>query len=250
MRKFGLIGFPLGHSFSKNYFTEKFAREAIEDAVYDNYPIENIELFPDLIRETEGLTGLNVTIPHKTNVIRFLDETDNDATIAGAVNVIKIVREAGGKKLKGYNTDIFGFRESLLPCLKNETYRALILGTGGSSLAVRFVLASLGINYINVSRNPSEVNIAYRDLTDELIRENNLIINTTPLGMFPEIDSCPDINYNALTDRHILYDLVYNPGMTKFLMKGKERGCTVTGGLKMLHLQAERSWSIWNDRSI
>ncbi|MGD0582170.1 MAG: shikimate dehydrogenase [Bacteroidales bacterium] len=250
MRKFGLIGYPLGHSFSKNYFTEKFAKEGINDAVYENYPLENIELLPLLIRETDSLAGLNVTIPHKTNVIRFLSETDSEAKAAGAVNVIKIVRENGVNRLKGYNTDIYGFRESLLPELKADKYSALILGTGGSSLAVRYVLTSLGINYISVSRTPSEVNIAYADLTDEIIKENNLIINTTPLGMFPNIKSYPDINYNALTERHILYDLVYNPGLTKFLAKGKERGCTVTGGLKMLYLQAERSWNIWNDPGI
>jgi shikimate dehydrogenase len=250
MRKFGLIGYPLGHSFSKKYFTEKFTREGIDDAVYDIYPLENLELLPELIENTKGLEGLNVTIPYKTNVLRFLSETDSDATAAGAVNVIKIENKKGVMKLKGFNTDIYGFRESLLPFLKSGTHTALVLGTGGSSLAVRFVLENLGIGYTSVSRIPSEKNITYCDLTDNTIRENDLIINTTPLGMFPDIDSFPDINYNALTSKHILFDLVYNPEMTKFMQKGKEMGCTVTGGIEMLHLQAERSWLIWNDRDI
>jgi shikimate dehydrogenase len=250
MRKFGLIGYPLGHSFSRKYFTEKFTREGIDDAVYDIYPLENLELLPELIENTKELEGLNVTIPYKTNVIRFLSETDSDATAAGAVNVIKIEKKKGGIKLRGFNTDIFGFRESLLPFLKPGMHSALVLGTGGSSLAVRFVLETLGIGYRSVSRIPSEKNITYGDLTDDTIRENDLIINTTPLGMFPDIDSFPDINYDALTRNHILFDLVYNPEMTKFMQKGMERGCTVTGGIEMLHLQAERSWMIWNDRDI
>jgi shikimate dehydrogenase len=246
MRKFGLIGFPLGHSFSRQYFAEKFVREGITDAVYENYPLEDIELFPDLVEKTEGLAGLNVTIPHKTNVIRFLNETDKDTAAIGAVNVIKIKWENGERRLKGFNTDIYGFRESLVPHLKSAHYKALILGTGGSSLAVRYVLCSLGINWLNVSRTPSAVNIAYSDLTDELLNESNLIINTTPLGMYPEIEFCPEINYKVLSEKHILYDLVYNPPLTKFLSKGEERGCTVIGGLKMLHLQAEKAWEIWN----
>jgi len=250
MRKYGLIGYPLGHSFSKKYFTGKFSREGIVDAVYDTYPIENLELLPELIENTEGLMGLNVTIPYKTNVLKFLSETDSDATAAGAVNVIKILKGAGGIKLKGFNTDIYGFRESLLPLIGSRSYSALVLGTGGSSLAVRYVLEILEIDYISVSRVSSEKNITYSELTEDHIRENELIINTTPLGMFPDIDSSPDINYNALTDKHILFDLVYNPEMTKFLQKGKERGCTVKSGLEMLHLQADRSWMIWNDPEI
>jgi shikimate dehydrogenase len=250
MRRFGLIGYPLGHSFSKKYFSEKFAREGIDNAVYDTYPIENLELLPELIEKIEGLEGLNVTIPYKKNVSKFLSETESDATAAGAVNVIKIVRSAGGIKLKGFNTDIYGFRESLLPLIRSKDYSALILGTGGSSLAVRYVLDILEINYISVSRISSKECITYKELTDDHIRENNLIINTTPLGMFPDIESYPDINYDALTGNHILFDLVYNPEMTKFLSKGKERGCVVKGGLEMLYLQAERSWMIWNDPDI
>jgi shikimate dehydrogenase len=247
MRRFGLIGYPLGHSFSKKYFTEKFETESITDTVYDNYPLENIGLFPSLIEKTEGLLGLNITIPYKTSIIRYLSETDKDASAVGAVNVVKVVSSGTTRTLRGYNTDIYGFRESLIPFLKACGHKALILGTGGSSLAVRYVLASLGINYVNVSRTGSAVSIGYTDLRDELLIESNLIINTTPLGMFPDIDSYPGINYDVLSKKHVLYDLVYNPEMTKFLIKGKERGCTVIGGLRMLHLQAERSWSIWND---
>lgn len=246
MKRYGLIGFPLGHSFSSKYFTEKFAREGIKDALYENYPLEDLELFPKLIENTEGLSGLNVTIPHKTTIIRFLSETDKDASAVGAVNVIGITDERGEKKLKGYNTDIYGFRESLLPHLGSSHIKALILGTGGSSLAVRYVLTSLGINYVNVSRTPSSFNISYRDLTDDLLSESTLVINTTPLGMYPEIEFCPDINYGVLSERHILYDLIYNPEMTKFMSKGEERGCKVIGGLQMLHLQAEKAWEIWN----
>jgi shikimate dehydrogenase len=248
MRKFGLIGFPLGHSFSQQYFSEKFAREGITDSVYDNYPLEDIDLLPELIQRSEDLSGLNVTIPHKTAILRFLSEIHPDAAAVGAVNVIKITKAGGDKKLKGYNTDIYGFRESLLPYLRPDHSKALILGTGGSSLAVRFVLTSLGISYVNVSRTPSGINIAYNDLTDDLLKESTLIINTTPLGMYPEIEFCPEINYKALTEKHILYDLIYNPPMTKFLSKGEERGCTIINGMKMLELQAEMSWTIWNSK--
>lgn len=246
MRRFGLIGFPLGHSFSKRYFTEKFSSERISDAQYENYPLEHIDIFPELIEKTEFLVGLNVTIPYKTTILRFLNETDKDATAVGAVNVIKITERNGEKKLKGFNTDIYGFRESLVPHLKTDHNKALILGTGGSSLAVRYVLSSLGIDFLSVSRTPSAANISYSDLTDELLKDRNLIINTTPLGMFPEIEFCPDINYKALSGNHILFDLVYNPEMTKFLSKGEEQGCTIIGGLRMLHLQAEKAWEIWN----
>jgi shikimate dehydrogenase len=247
MRRYGLIGFPLGHSFSKQYFTDKFALEGIPDAIYDNYPLGDIELFPELIDKTEDLCGLNVTIPHKTNIIKFLSVTDNDAIAVGAVNVIKITQDKGVRNLKGFNTDIYGFRESLVPHLRAESYKAIILGTGGSSLAVRYVLSSLGIKYLNVSRTPSALNIGYTGLTDKILNEYNLIINTTPIGMYPEVEFCPDINYRALNEKHILYDLIYNPRLTKFLSKGEERGCTVINGMKMLELQAEKSWSIWNN---
>jgi shikimate dehydrogenase len=246
MRRFGLIGFPLGHSFSREYFAEKFAGEGISDAIYENFPLEDIELFPQLIYKIQDLKGLNVTIPHKTNIIRFISETDKDAEVVGAVNVINIMQEGSLKRLKGYNTDIYGFRESLVPFLKPHHNKALILGTGGSSLAVRYVLTSLGINFINISRTTSPLSISYNDLSDDLLNESTLIINTTPLGMYPDIESCPDINYSVLTEKHILYDLVYNPEKTKFMRKGEEQGCTVVGGLRMLHLQAEKAWEIWN----
>jgi shikimate dehydrogenase len=250
MRKFGLIGYPLVHSFSRQYFAEKFAREGITDSGYENYPLEDIEMLPGLVSNIPNLCGLNVTIPHKTNVLRFLDQMDCDARTAGAVNVIKISSRDDRPGLRGFNTDIYGFRESLLPYLKESHYSALILGTGGSSLAVKYVLTALGISFRSVSRNRSSSDLTYSDLSGDMLKEYNIIINTTPLGMYPDVDSCPEINYNALTGRHILFDLVYNPEMTRFLSLGADRGCTIIGGLRMLHLQAEKSWSIWNDDNL
>jgi shikimate dehydrogenase len=249
MRRFGLIGFPLGHSFSREYFTEKFASEKLSDAVYENFPLKDIEFFPELVSSLQDLKGLNVTIPHKTNIIRFLSSTDQDAANVGAVNVIKITEERDKKTLKGYNTDIYGFRESVVPFLKPHHNKALILGTGGSSLAVKYVLTKLGISFLNISRTASDVSVSYNDLTDDLLRESTLVINTTPVGMYPDTENCPDINYSVLTRKHILYDLVYNPEKTKFLRKGEELGCTVIGGLNMLHLQAEKAWEIWNNET-
>lgn len=247
MRRFGLIGYPLGHSFSRKYFTEKFAAEGISDAVYDNYPLEKIELFPSLLINTPGISGLNVTIPYKQEVIPYLSEISPEAKDIGAVNVVK-VRHGG--TTKGFNSDVYGFRESLVPLLHRKHYTALVLGTGGSSLAVRYVLNELGIEFVNVSRTKTGSSLTYGELTAEIIESNKLIINTTPLGMFPVVAGCPDIDYSRIGKEHILYDLVYNPELTTFLAKGLERGSTVTGGLRMLHLQAERSWQIWNDPSL
>lgn len=247
MRKFGLIGFPLGHSFSKGYFTEKFIREKISDAEYSNYPINPLDHIHSLIDNNPDLIGLNVTIPYKEKIIKFLDELDVIASKIGAVNTIKITREGKETNLKGFNTDYFGFEESLKPLLKENHRKALILGTGGASKAVAFVMANLGIEYKYVSRIPNNHKILSYDLiSEEIMNDFLIIVNTSPLGMYPNIQDCPNIPYHLLTREHILYDLIYNPEITLFLEKGKMAGSEVINGLPMLHLQAEKAWKIWN----
>jgi len=246
MRKFGLIGFPLGHSFSAKYFAQKFESENIRDCQYDNYPLGNIDMLPGLIRSEPFLEGLNVTIPYKTSVFRYLDKTDPEAAAIGAVNVIKIDRVSGETKLTGYNSDIRGISDSLASFLTMPGCEALVLGTGGASLAVCHVLRKAGLTYHRVSRTRKEGIISYTDISRELIDRVNLIINTTPLGMHPDTGSFPEIDYALLTPRHTLFDLVYNPEITAFLAKGRERGCSTITGLKMLVSQAERAWEIWN----
>ncbi len=245
MKKYGLIGYPLGHSFSKKYFNEKFYREGLTDCQYDNYELDDISLLNDLL-DTRDLIGLNVTIPYKTSVIDLLDFIDEEAGDVGAVNVIKIVNDAGRRFLKGYNSDIYGFMESLLPHLTEDTKSALILGTGGSSLSVEWVLRKLNIKCLKVSRNPGKDSVGYPDITGDILSGIQLIVNTTPLGMFPAIHNKPVIDYDILNSSHILYDLVYNPEITRFMEEGKRRGCKVIGGYSMLVFQAERSWEIWN----
>jgi shikimate dehydrogenase len=249
MRRFGLVGYPLGHSFSQKYFTEKFSRESISDCVYQNYPIEKIELFPGLLKDTD-LHGLNVTIPYKTRVIHYLTDIDPDAENVGAVNVVKISYKQGKKVIKGFNSDIYGFRETIIPHLRKSGDKALVLGTGGASLAVGYVFKTLGIPYVKASILGEPQTISYEEINKDLLGEYRIIVNTTPLGMHPSVGTYPAISYAHLTKDHLLYDLVYNPEMTIFLRKGEERGCTVIGGLKMLHAQAERSWDIWNDPSL
>jgi len=247
MRKFGLIGYPLGHSFSKGFFTEKFKKENLTGCVYDNYPIERIDLLHSIIVNNQELIGLNVTIPYKEQVIPFLDKIDKKVSEIGAVNTIKIHRKDYDFQIEGFNTDYYGFEQSLKKELKKYHKKALILGTGGSSKAVRFVLESLGIEYMYVSRNKTGDNtITYKQVTTETISEYQIIINTSPLGMYPNISSCPDIPYKALSEKHILYDLVYNPEKTLFLQKGEQKKATLINGLSMLYLQAEKSWEIWN----
>lgn len=246
MRKFGLIGYPLGHSFSQKYFTEKFRAENILDCSYENFPLKDITRLTELLKLEPDLAGLNVTIPHKSEVIRFLDNISPEAEEIGAVNVIRIARDKKEIILSGYNSDVYGFTESILPYLKQNTGNALVLGTGGSSRAVSYALVKIGLNVTLVSRKHQPGMITYSDV-DHLVMENtSLIVNTTPLGMFPDTAGKPGIDYNLLTSHHVLYDLVYNPEMTAFLKEGKERGCTAIGGLEMLHLQAEKSWEIWN----
>jgi len=248
MRKFGLIGYPLGHSFSKKYFTEKFSSEQIPDCSYDNYPLTNIGQLSDLIKDT-SIEGLNVTIPYKSAVVKFLSKTDPEAESIGAVNVIKIRRRNNETELYGFNSDITGIRDTLMPVISPGIKNALVLGTGGSSKAVCFVLKSLSVPYTLISREKKPFCLTYSELTPDLIRNSRLIINTTPLGMYPDIKRKPDLRYELLGRKHILFDLVYNPEITAFLKMGQERGCTVLTGLGMLYSQAERSWEIWNSDS-
>jgi shikimate dehydrogenase len=247
MRKFGLIGYPLGHSFSKKYFSEKFVNENIKDCSYDNYPLINLKLFEKLISENSDLFGLNVTIPYKSDILKYIDVIDPEANEIGAVNVLKVKRSGDKVKIYGFNSDVTGIRKTLLPFINGEIKNALVLGTGGSSMAVCFVLKKLGINILQVSRKHKPGTICYVDIDNRILSGLELIINTTPLGMFPDIETKPDINYEHLTDKHILFDLVYNPELTSFLKMGKERGCITISGIKMLWAQAERSWEIWND---
>jgi shikimate dehydrogenase len=248
MKLYGLIGYPLTHSFSAQYFSEKFFRESIHDSHYELYPIGNIEMLLPLISVTKELKGLSVTIPYKEKVIPFLSTMDDTAKEVGAVNTIKIVRDTN-ISLEGYNTDIFGFEESLKPLLQKNHKKALILGTGGASKAIAFVLKKLGIEFIFVSRNKSYSAsvITYKELNRDIIASHSLIVNTTPAGMFPHIDESPNIPYDYLTNEHLLYDLVYNPSETQFMKKGIKKGATVSNGLQMLYLQAEKAWQIWNE---
>ncbi len=250
MRKFGLIGYPLGHSFSKKFFTEKFAREQIIDCSYDNYPLTSLDQFSELILSDPALFGLNITIPYKSEVIKYIDNIDLEASEIGAVNVVKIKRTGGQVKLYGYNSDVTGIMDSLFSSVTPELKNALVLGTGGSSRAVCFVLNRLGLSYTLVSRNRKPGLLTYSDLTPDIINKTGLIVNTSPLGMYPDINSKPDINYNLLNEKHILFDLVYNPEITSFLKKGKERGCKIISGLRMLQSQAEKAWEIWNDNNL
>jgi len=246
MRIFGLIGKPLTHSFSPTFFQEKFNRENITNSDYRLFPLENLTELSTLICKNPQIEGLNVTIPFKREVIALLNELDETARQISAVNTIKISRQNKSLFLKGYNTDAFGFQHACDGLHNNN--KALVLGTGGSAQAVKFVLASLHIQYLLVSRNPTGVNeIGYESLSQRTLDDFRLIINTTPLGMFPNIDEAPPIPYHLLSKNHFLFDLIYNPAETLFMKKGKEAGATVQNGELMLELQAERSWEIWND---
>lgn len=247
MRKFGLVGYPLGHSFSKKYFTEKFINEHINDCSYENFPVKELSQIQKIINDESDLCGLNVTIPYKSEIIRFLDVIEPEADEIKAVNVLKIKRINGKVHLHGFNSDVTGIRDSLLPYLTGNVRNAIVLGTGGSSRAVCHVLKQYGIKITQISRSTKPGILTYSEIDSGLISNNELIINTTPLGMFPDTDGKPDIDFNLLTPNHILFDLVYNPEFTAFLMIGRKMGCTTISGLKMLHSQAERAWEIWND---
>ncbi len=237
---YGIIGFPVAQSFSPAFFTEKFTRENT-DATYTAFALEHITELPALLAGHPELRGLNVTIPHKTAVIPYIDELDEAAAEVGAVNCIAI----RNGRLKGYNTDAIGFEKSLKPLLQQHHTRALVLGRGGASKAVCYVLRKLGINYRIVSRTPTHDTLTYGRINEALLAQFPMIINTTPLGMYPDMQTCPDLPYKYLTDVHLLYDLVYNPEETKFLTLGRQQGATVKNGMEMLHLQAEAAWVIW-----
>ena len=241
MRLFGLIGFPLTHSFSKNYFTEKFEKEKLKDCRYDLFPIFPITELTELLKKNP-LEGLNVTIPYKESVLSFLHESNELVQQVGACNCIKITNG----KLTGYNTDVIGFKKALHHKLQLHHTSALILGTGGASKAVEFVLKNEGIQYKKVSRKPLPGHFSYQQLTPSLVKENLLIINTTPAGMFPNITEAPSLPYEAITRKHFLFDLVYNPAKTLFLKKGEKKGALIQNGHDMLIYQAEESWRIWN----
>jgi shikimate dehydrogenase len=246
MKQYGLIGYPLTHSFSKRFFTEKFEEENTA-ASYENYEIENISLLTGIINSNPQLCGLNVTIPYKEQVISFLDEMDVAAKEVGAVNTIKIIREENKIYLKGFNTDTWGFEISLKPLLKEHHKKALILGTGGASKAIKYVLAKLGIGYISATiEELKEQEIRYSDINKEMIEERLLIINATPLGTYPKVDTFPLIPYEYITRDHLLFDLVYNPEVTLFMEKGSSKGATVKNGYEMLLQQAMKSYEIWN----
>jgi shikimate dehydrogenase len=245
MRMFGLIGYPLSHSFSKKFFSEKFLNEGVTDCIYENFSIPSIEQFEQLITQTP-LEGLNVTIPYKQQVIQYLHMTNKVVAKIGACNCIKFKNG----KLYGYNTDTIGFEQSLKKYLLPHHTKAIILGTGGAAKAIMYVLEKLKISYISVSRNEAGKDtqfLSYETLTDDLIRSHTLIINTTPLGMYPDIDTYPPINYDLLTPLHYLFDAIYNPAMTLFLKKGKEKHASIQNGFDMLIIQAEESWKIWNN---
>jgi shikimate dehydrogenase len=247
MKRYGLVGYPLTHSFSKSYFTEKFQKEKMPDCIYENFPIQSLDELPRLIKITPDLTGLNVTIPYKVRIFSFLNEWDENANEIKAVNTIKIIRKEGITSLKGYNTDAYGFYTSLKPLLTPDYKNALILGTGGASKAIAYILEKTGIRCMHVSRNPKRsVDISYADLCGPVLYSFQLIINASPVGMYPDTDACPDIPYEFITRKHLLYDLVYNPLETKFMKKGKDMGARVMNGLQMLYLQAEKAWEIWN----
>lgn len=243
---YGLIGYPLGHSFSRGYFNEKFEAESI-DAEYVNFEIPSIKEFREVVEKNENLCGLNVTIPYKEQVIPYLDDLDKaTAKRIGAVNVIKIIRNGKKTKLVGYNSDIVGFTQSIEPFVEEHHQKALILGTGGASKAICCGLQDLGIESKFVSRSKKNAKtITYADLTPEVMESHHIIVNCTPLGMYPIINECPDIPYDLLTPKHLLYDLLYNPDETLFMKKGKKQGAMVKNGLEMLLLQAFEAWNIW-----
>ncbi|WP_318311362.1 shikimate dehydrogenase family protein [Flagellimonas crocea] len=240
--RFGLLGRNISYSFSQGYFTQKFKDLGLPDHSYENFDIQTIAEFENIIAESH-LKGLNVTIPYKQDVIPYLDELDDEAREIGAVNTIQFSKNG----LIGFNTDAYGFQKSLQPFLKPHHNRALILGTGGASKAVRFVLDQLGIANSYVSRQKKQGQFTYSELEKDLIEENTLIINCTPLGTYPNIEEKPAIPYEHITKRHLLYDLIYNPEKTSFLASGETKGATICNGLKMLEQQAEKAWQIWNE---
>lgn len=242
MKKYGLIGYPLSHSFSKKYFSDKFSKEGITDCAYEPYPIKDVSELTSLLKNEPELQGLNVTIPHKEAVVGLLDYKDPVVASTGACNCIRIMNG----KLFGHNTDVTGFQRSLMGSFPVMPSKALIFGTGGAAKAVEFALNTLNIPFQLVSRKPSAFSLSYEQLTPEVMREHKLLINTTPLGMFPQITEAPPIPYECIDETYCLFDLIYNPETTLFLQKGASRGAKIQNGYEMLVIQAEESWKIWN----
>ncbi|RKR07087.1 shikimate dehydrogenase [Maribacter vaceletii] len=240
--KFGLVGKDISYSFSRGYFSDKFKNMGLHNYSYVNFDLENIEEFPEIIQKSEVINGFNVTIPYKEAVMPFLQSLDTDAKKIGAVNTIKITEQG----LKGYNTDTYGFKHTILPHLKEHHKKALILGTGGASKAVAFVFKELGIEFTFVSRNSGANKLSYQELTKTVLEDYTVIVNCTPLGTHPNILEKPAIPYNHITKKHLLFDLIYNPEKTAFLRAGEAQGAAICNGQKMLELQAEKSWEIWN----
>lgn len=244
MDKYGLIGYPLKHSFSIGFFNEKFKSENI-DAEYINFEIPSIDRLPEILEENPELKGFNITIPYKEKIIPYLDQIDKDALAIGAINVVKVVRQKNKSKLIGFNSDIIGFTQSIEPLLEETHQKALILGTGGAAKAIFQGLKNLGIESKFVSRQKQPGMLTYEELTPEIMEEYKVIVNCTPVGMYPNVDTCPDIPYEHLTPNHLLYDLLYNPDITLFMRKGARQGAIVKNGLEMLLLQAFATWDIW-----
>jgi len=247
MDKYGLIGYPLGHSFSISYFNQKFQDEGI-DAVYENYEIPNIDALPEVLGSNPELKGLNVTIPYKEKVIPFLDNISPEARAIGAVNVIRVTHRGSKIELKGYNSDVIGFTKSIEPMLDKWHQKALILGTGGASKAIDYGLRNLGLETVFVSRYERPGTIQYKNITPEVVKEYNVIVNCTPVGMYPKTEVCPELPYDAMDSHTILYDLIYNPDETLFMKRGAEYGANVKNGLEMLLLQAFSSWEFWHEK--
>ena len=248
MKTYGLIGHRLGYSFSRNFFTEKFAAENLPEHEYLNFELDSIDEFPGVFEQGKEICGLNCTIPYKQQIMQFLDEIDAEAAEIGAVNTVKIINQNGKRILKGFNTDLYGFENSLRPMLEEKHKKALILGTGGASKAIKYALDKLGIEYLSASIEDVlfEKEIRYIQINEKLLKEYQIVIHATPIGTFPNVDNCPDIPYQSITSDHVLFDLVYNPEETLFLKKGKAQGAKTKNGLEMLHLQALRAWEIWN----
>ena len=243
MRTFGIIGFPLSHSFSQKYFTQKFLDEYISDALFLNFPLNSIEALPKLLKSVSELKGLAVTIPYKKQVLPYLESVAANVKAIGACNCITV----NNGKMYGFNTDVTGFEKSFVTHLQPHHTHALILGSGGASAAVEFVLKKLGIAYKIVSRSAADNMMTYADMNADVMKTYTVIINSTPLGTYPETEEAPNIPYNLLTPKHYLFDLVYNPPLTKFLLLGEERGATIQNGYDMLTIQAEENWKIWNE---
>ena len=247
MDKYGIIGYPLGHSFSPGFFNEKFKNEGI-DAVYERYELSQIDLLPEIIASNPELCGLNVTIPYKQQIMQYLDELSEEAREIGAVNVVKVTHNGKNVHLKGFNSDVIGFSRSIEPLLEKHHKKALILGTGGAAQAIDYGLKQLGLETIKVSRYERPDTIQYDKITPGVIKEYKVIINCTPIGMYPNTEECPNLPYEAMDSQHLLYDLIYNPDTTLFMKKGMERGAVVKNGLEMLLLQAYASWEFWHEK--